>query len=269
MDFQTAARQRGSPLSKTSSHVYTRDGFSGTRPASRGLEGSPLSENSSRVYTRDAVSCTGRLPSASDRSRSELRRPRRRISELRMGRAAHLPGKQSLRVCRSLDSLLGVLPYGELYRGVDTSAIVPLAANSRRAHFRLASAAAATRRHRVTPADSPSSLQPWQQTLEVSAHIGRQLPSVVRGTAGRNSPHECSRARVAAMVRASTSSQLGGALPAASGPHPNSFAPGETSGRSPPLPAAHQSTLFSGLTSVHERCGQGSTFSLADRSCLP
>jgi hypothetical protein len=141
MDFQTAARQRGSPLSKTSSHVYTRDGFSGTRPTSRGSEGSPLSENTSRVYTRDAVSCTGRLPSASDRPRSELRRPRRRISELRMGRAAHLPGKQSLRVCRSLDSLLGVLPYGELYRGVDTSAIVPLAANSRCVHFRLASAA--------------------------------------------------------------------------------------------------------------------------------
>lgn len=127
----------------------------------------------------------------------------------------------------------------------------------------------ATLRHRVTPAGYSLFLQPWQQTPEVSAHIGRRLPSVVRGTAGRNSPHECSRARVAAMVRASTSSQLGGALPAASGPHPNSFAPGETSGRSPPLPAAHQSTLFSGLTSVHERCGQGSTFSFADRSCLP
>lgn len=71
----------------------------------------------------------------------------------------------------------GFFPAERPLRGFGTSAIVPLAANSRCVHFRLASAAAATRRHRVAAAGPPSSLQPWRRTPEVSAHIGKRQPS--------------------------------------------------------------------------------------------
>lgn len=91
----------------------------------------------------------------------------------------------------------GFFPTERPFRGFCASAIVPLAANSRCVHFRLASAAAATRRHRVIPAGYSSFLQPWQLPPEVSTHIGRQLPSALgRGPNCQKAPEVSAHIRL-------------------------------------------------------------------------
>lgn len=220
-----------SPLSESSSCVYTRDILSDRAVASRGITAVgatslhlPRSEIALRVYTRygfsdsrtaaRVLSVKNLVPGVHARwvfwhmtrlpTVGKLSSVGKHVSRVHTGRRfLHRTALLGIRpfVLRDTTTTTGSrwakngtgdppsgqagpwIPFSGFFpaerplRGFGTSAIVPLAANSRCVHFRLASAAAATRRHRVTPAGPPSSLQPWQSTPEVSAHIGKRQPS--------------------------------------------------------------------------------------------
>jgi hypothetical protein len=115
--FPTAVGPRGSPPSNTSPRVYTRDGLSDIRPASRRRKAPSPSEFAHRVYTWDEILDTGHLE-ASGSLGPEPRRPRRGIGGLRMGGPHAFRASRPLHARRvTVTPVLELLHAGEGRRG--------------------------------------------------------------------------------------------------------------------------------------------------------